>query len=73
MDIKKIIYKKLSTRTNKKFDDESDIYKIGIDSLDLLELITDAEDELGIRISDEDLSNIKKVGDIEKAIKKASK
>lgn len=73
MDIKKLIYKKLSSRTSKKFDDTSDIYMIGIDSLDLLELITDAEDELNIRISDEDLSNIKKVGDIEKAIKKASK
>lgn len=33
------------------------------DSIDLVELVMDLEDEYGIRISDEDASKIKTVGD----------
>lgn len=63
-EVKALIYKKLSNLTKQKFDDKSDINKIGIDSLDLVELVTDAEDEFKVRISDEDLESIKTVGDV---------
>lgn len=36
------------------------------DSLDLVELVMDLEDELGVSINDEDLPNLKTVGDIVK-------
>lgn len=70
MATKELIYKKLQKLTKEKFDDKSDIYNIGIDSLDLVELVTDAEDELNIEISDEELEKIKTVGDIVKAFSK---
>ncbi|WKX02687.1 phosphopantetheine-binding protein [Candidatus Mycoplasma mahonii] len=69
MKIKKLIYKKLSSLTKQKFDDESDVYEIGIDSLDLVELVTEAEEELNLSVSDEDLESIKKVKDILKVFK----
>lgn len=71
MDIKKVVYKKLSNKTKQKFTDDSDIYAIGIDSLDLVELITEAEEEFNIHISDEDLMAIKTVKDIIETFKKS--
>lgn len=68
-----MVYEKLSTKTKQKFNEDSDVYKIGIDSLDLVEMITEAEDELGVQISDEDLESIKKVKDIIAAFKKVMK
>lgn len=72
MEIKDLVYKKLSKLTKQKFDDSSSVYNIGIDSLDLVELVTDAEDELGVTISDADLEKIKTVADIIEALKKAT-
>ncbi len=71
MDIKKIVNEKLKSMTKQKFTDESDIFEIGIDSLDLVELIIEAEDELNVSVSDEDLSSIKKVKDITEVLKNA--
>lgn len=68
-----MVYEKLSTKTKQKFNEDSDVYKIGIDSLDLIEMITEAEDDLGVQISDEDLESIKKVKDIIAAFKKVIK
>lgn len=68
MNAKKIVFTKLQALTKQKFDEKSNVYEIGIDSLDLVELITDAEDELHIQISDEELEKIKLVGDIIKSI-----
>ena len=73
MKTKEIIYKKLKNLTKQKFDDKSDIYEIGIDSLDLVELVTDTEDELNIEVSDSDLESIKTVGDVVKIFEKATK
>ena len=64
MTTKELIYKKLQELTKEKFDDESDVYNMGIDSLDLVELVTDAEDEsekLTVRwgsSTDGELSNV---------------
>ena len=69
MNIKEIIYKKLKMLTKQKFDDSSNIYNIGIDSLDLIELVTDAEDELKVTLTDSELESIKTVGDIVKVFK----
>lgn len=73
MKTKELIYKKLKAITKQKFDDNSDIYNIGIDSLDLVELVTETEEELDIEISDEQLESIKKVGDVIKIFEKATK
>jgi acyl carrier protein len=71
MEIRKLIYKNLKQFTNKKFDDNSNIYSIGIDSLDLIELVTKAEEILEVHIPDEELKNIKTVKNIIEVFKKA--
>ncbi len=37
---------------------------LGADSLDLVDLVMSVEEELGVKVADEDLENIKTVGDI---------
>jgi len=69
MNIKELIYKKLKEITKHKFNDSSDIYNIGIDSLDLIELVTDAEEELKVTLTDKELESIKTVGDVIKIFK----
>ena len=64
MDIRKTVYDKLKKLTKQNFDDSSDIYEIGIDSLDFVEVVTEVEEELNIEISDEKLEAIKTVGDV---------
>ena len=37
---------------------------LGADSLDLVDLVMSVEEEFGVKVADEDLENIKPVGDI---------
>ena len=37
---------------------------LGADSLDLVDLVLSVEEEFGVKVADEDLENIKTVGDI---------
>lgn len=62
--MKKLIYDKLRSFTNKSFKDDDDIYSIGIDSLDFVELITDVEEKYKIEITDEELLKVKTVKDV---------
>ncbi len=39
-------------------------YNLGLKSIDLLELITDVEDEFGIEVTDEAVENIHTVGEL---------
>ena len=39
-------------------------FDLGLKSIDLLELITDVEDEFGIEVTDEAVENIHTVGDL---------
>lgn len=73
MNVKEIVYKKLGKLTKSKFNDDSNIYEIGIDSLDLVDMITEAEDEFKITITDDDLEKFKTVGDVIEGIKKRIK
>ncbi|SJZ45759.1 acyl carrier protein [Mycoplasmopsis verecunda] len=54
--------KKLSKKKNISLDDN--IKEIGIDSLDLAELVFEAEAKFGVELSDEQLAEIKTVKDI---------
>lgn len=71
LNIKDLVYKKLKTFTDKSFNDSSNIFELGIDSLDLVELISDAEAELKITMSDEALESIQTVGDVVKNLQTA--
>jgi acyl carrier protein len=46
---------------------------LGMDSTDVLELVIHIEEELGIEIPDEDLVQVRTVGDMVRAVKKRSK
>ncbi|ALD66787.1 acyl carrier protein [Spiroplasma cantharicola] len=46
---------------------------MGLDSLDLMDMIVTLEDKLNITVSDEDLLNIKKVSDLLEIIEKLKK
>ena len=71
MELQKIVFDKIKKLTNKNFDLKTKIEDLNIDSLDLVELIVEAEDELNIRIEDELLTSIETVSDILKAIKES--
>lgn len=73
MDVKKIIYKKIKELTKNKITDSSKIEDLGLDSLDLVELVTEAEEVFGIEISDEELNKLETVKDVINAFKKSKK
>lgn len=54
----------IKKRTNKKFNETTEISFLGLDSLDLVELIIEIEDELSLKITDEKLKNIKTINDL---------
>ncbi len=58
----------IKKRTDKKFNNSTDIKLLGLDSLDLVELVIEIEDELNIKIPDQDLPNIKTIDDLLKVI-----
>ncbi|WP_434327034.1 acyl carrier protein [Mesomycoplasma hyorhinis] len=62
--MKKLIYDKLKSYSNKSIHDDSDIYSIGLDSLDFVELITELEEKYNIEITDEELLKAKTVKDV---------
>ena len=43
---------------------ESSLRDLGLDSLDLLEIVTDGEEVLNVRFEDEELLSFKTVGDV---------
>jgi acyl carrier protein len=59
----------IKKRTDKKFNNSTDIKLLGLDSLDLVELVMEIEDELKIKIPDQELPNIKTIDDLLKVIK----
>ncbi len=63
-----IVLNILKKRTNKKFNNSTEIKLLGLDSLDLVEIITEIEEELNIKIPDEKLMNIKTIDDLLKIV-----
>ena len=71
--IKKIIVDQLGIDKSKITEDSSFIDDLGLDSLDIVELIMAFEEEFDIEIPDKDAEKIKTVGDaIEEIRKKGS-
>ncbi|MDK2819241.1 MAG: acyl carrier protein [Mycoplasmataceae bacterium] len=58
------IFNIIKKRTSKKFDKSTEINFLGFDSLDLVELVMEIEEELNVKIPDDKLSNIKTIGDL---------
>ncbi|UVD81838.1 phosphopantetheine-binding protein [Mycoplasma iguanae] len=73
-DIEKFIFNNLERMGAKNLKKDSIILNVGIDSLDLVEMVTDLEEHFSIEISDDELMSIKTINDvIEMVTKKITK
>ena len=71
MDHKTEFINMLSTKTGKKnISLETDLRSLGIDSLDLVEIVMEAEEKFKITFSNEELNSFKVVNDVVVAISK---
>lgn len=64
MNTREIIIKKLQNLTKVKFNEDSLLEDLKIDSLDLAELIIEAEQAFDINIDDNKLKDVKTVKDV---------
>ena len=68
--VKELIAKQLNKPVNEITEDKEVVKDLGADSLDVVEMLMNLEEESGITISEEDAVNIKTVGDIITLIEK---
>ncbi len=66
--IKKLIAEQLNKAVEDVTDDKEVVKDLGADSLDVVEMLMNLEEEFGITVPEEDAVNIKTVGDIIKLI-----
>jgi len=66
--VKKVIVEQLSVNAEEITDDASFIEDLGADSLDIVELVMEFEEQFGIDIPDEEAEKITTVGDAIKYI-----
>lgn len=66
-EFKKIIASKIGDTANISMD--SNLKDLGLDSLDLLEIVTEGEELLNITFDDQELMSFKTVGDVCNAAK----
>lgn len=64
MKYKDEVFKIIKSQTSKNFDEETNIRDLGLDSLDLVELIVEFEEKIGIDIPNNKITNIKTIKDI---------
>lgn len=65
--IKELAVKELSIDAS-KLDPDAPLDALGIDSLTFIEFMFKVEDEFGVKVSDEDLRNIKCLADLERHV-----
>ncbi len=69
MDYKKEFIALLQEKVgNKKIDENTDLRGLGIDSLDLVEIIMAAEEKFGVQFTNEELNGFQTVKDVLAAI-----
>ncbi|TCG10400.1 acyl carrier protein [Mycoplasma todarodis] len=75
MNIKQEIIKTLSKNTKIKVNEETKVSDLGIDSLDLMDLVIEAEEKIGGELSEEVITSLKEktVGEIIKELEKVAK
>jgi acyl carrier protein len=64
LEIFKTVAKRVDKRDFPNLKRESKITEIGIDSLSMMQIVGEMEEELGIQIPDEDLVELVTVGDL---------
>ena len=69
-EFKKIISKRVD---NQEIDENSNLRSLGIDSLDLVEIVLEVEDMYDVSFENEELNSFKTVKDVIDAIEKRKK
>jgi len=64
--VEQLMAKKLKVDS---IDPNKELRELGLDSLDIVELLLELEDELGVQFSSDELKSLKKVSDLYTAIK----
>ena len=64
--VQSVLAKKLKINS---IDQEKELRELGLDSLDVVELLLELEDEFGIEFTSDELKNLKKVSDLYSAIR----
>ncbi len=68
--LKKVILEQLMVEESELTEDASFVETLGADSLDLVEMIMEIEEEFGIEIPDEDAESLQTVGEALAYVKK---
>ena len=68
MKYKEEVFTIIKSKTNKSFDLESNIRDLGLDSLDLVEMMIEFQEKYNIEIPTEKMNQIKTIKDILDAI-----
>lgn len=63
-EVKDMLSKQLRIDIDEIHDDSNIMEDLGVDSIDLVELLMSIEEKLGIVVSDEDAANLKTVKDV---------
>lgn len=71
--VKELIAGQLNKPVSEITEDKEVVKDLGADSLDVVEMLMNLEEQCGITISEEDSMNIKTVGDIIQLIEKVKK
>lgn len=61
MNYKDEIFKMIKEKTTKNFDENTSIRDLGLDSIDMVEMIADFEDKFNIEIPSEKINSIKTI------------
>lgn len=64
MKFKDEIFKIIKSKTSKSFDESTNIRELGLDSIDMIEMITDFEESFNIAIPSEKINGIKTIRDL---------
>lgn len=64
MKYKDEVFKMISSRTSKSFDLNTNIRDLGLDSLDLVEMVIEFQEKYGIEIPTQKMSQIKTIQDL---------
>ncbi|VEU61111.1 acyl carrier protein [Mycoplasmopsis bovigenitalium] len=73
MNIKDLVISRIQKYTKTQVNMDSLLKELKIDSLTLAELVFELEEELKIRVSDDELINLQSIGDVVALIEKTMK
>ncbi len=73
MDLKNEVIANFKKITKKEVTLDSDIKSLGLDSLDIVDLLMDLEDKYGVEFENEEMTSLTTVNDVVKAIELKTK